>query len=189
MKLKPLFIAPWGFVTWLLFEVVVFMPLYLIGAIFFPVAYYFVPLTQGDSRLYPGKKCVNFASPLIDAWLGNWEDGLCPAWWQEAKGSDGLRAMWSWFLRNPVTNLRFMPVVSFKPDPSKVGHIGADVMPEDGQPGWFLAWHGLYAGFRWQTKSWGVWFGWKVHPEDAQGFKENDYRQWGVGTSAQIMRF
>lgn len=185
-KLQAVVMAIWGLVFFLVVDICIFMPLYILGAIAFQFVFLFADIEAGPySRLYEGKIITRFKNPFFDWWLGNYEDGLAPEWWQRERNGTA----YGWYLRNPVTNLRFAKFISTKPDPARVRFVGSDVMTDDGIPCHFLAWQGPFVGYRYQNTKWGVWFGWKVHPEDRFGLKENDYRRHGIGTACQFMRF
>ena len=170
--------ALWGLLSWLFVEVCVFLPLYLGGLVVVPLASRFAKRIQGVSVVTKGS-IVAWANPVLNAIYGNDEDGiLVPRY-----------TPWTWWVRNPVTNMRFWPVISTMPSQNTkwVGNVKA--IPPDGGPGWFLTWAGGYVGFRWQCASWGIWLGWKVNPRDARFVPEDDYRRWGIGTACQLLRF
>ena len=181
--LEAAIMALWGLIFFLLVEVCIFLPLYLVGL---PVAYCasrWAATKTVPSRLYPDRQILAYANPVLDWWVGNYEDGCAPVfdWWH---GSG-----FAWFLRNPVCNLRFAPLISTKPDPVNVHWIGSNAVPADGVPGCFLAWQGGFVGFLYQNTRWGVWLGWKINPREAFYIAKDDYRQWGIGTACQFMRF
>ncbi len=171
-------IAAWGLVSWLVVEVLIFLPLYIIGL---PLAWWAQDggrVIEVPSRLYPERTVRAYANPVLNWWIGNYEDGI------EPEGYTPFR----WFVRNPVCNLRFTPIISTLPSTATRWVGSVDAIPPDGAPGWFIAASGPYVGFRWQCRTWGVWLGWKLNPADARG-TPNDYRKFGIGTACQIMRF
>ena len=174
-----LVMALWGILAFLAVEVCVFLPLYIVGIPMAWCASRWVPMVPGPSRIFPERQILAYRWRWIDWWVGNYEDGAAPEGWTAFR----------WFLRNPVCNLRFTPIISTVPGPDtrRVGSV--DEIPPDGAPGWFLAWRGPYVGFRWQCRTWGVWLGWKVNPRDARFIAPDDYRRWGLGTACQVMRF
>ena len=178
-----LWAAPWGLASWLAVELLIFLPLFALGLILMPALLRFAPVVQVESRVNPGQQIEAFRWTWAQTLFGNWEDGLLPLWWSQQGGT-----RYGWFVRNPICNLRFWPIVSTLPSPSVrwIGNVAA--VPPDGTPGWFLAWQGLYVGFRWQCASWGVWLGWKLNPRDATVIP-TDYRVHGLGTACQFMRF
>jgi hypothetical protein len=179
---NALWAAPWGLASWLVVELIIFLPLFFLGLVLDP--FWWAPQGPGLSRINSGSVITVFRWTWAQTIWGNWEDGLLPPWWS----SDG-HGIYSWFVRNPVCNMRFWPVVSTLPKPS-VKWIGtANEVPANGIPGWFLAWQGPYVGFLWQCSTWGVWLGWKLNPRDAQPDAPKDYRSFGLGTACQIMRF
>jgi hypothetical protein len=170
--------ALWGLVTWLLVEVFVFLPLALAGL---PVAWLagrYAERVTYPSRVWDGLWVTGYKNATLNAWVGNYEDGIIQPGY----------APLAWFIRNPVSNLRFVPVVSTLPS-MKTSFVGSTTkVPVDGASGWFLAWANGYVGFRWQCATWGVWLGWKVIPNDAFG-PVSDYRKSGIGTACQLLIF
>lgn len=128
----PFLMALWGLITFALVEVCIFLPLYILGT---PVAYCasrWAPTKEVPSRLYPERTILAYRNAILDWWVGNYEDGCKPVfdWWH---GSG-----FQWFLRNPVTNLRFTPILSTLPSANTqwVGTLWE--VPMDKAPGWFL---------------------------------------------------
>jgi hypothetical protein len=175
----------WMLISWLAVEVFVFLPLFIVGAITFPVFYHYAPLHLVESRINEGQFVLAFQWAWLDEWLGNHEDGLLPNWWSKEQNG----TPYGWFIRNPVSNMRFWPYISTLPDPTKVQWIGSlDHIPSDNTKGWFLCWQGPYTGFYWQGASLGVWLGWATSPRDSRPDAPRDYRWFGLGTKAQIWR-
>ena len=104
----------WLAISFLAVEVFIFLPLYLVGLIVFPFAYHFAALKVKPSFINQGQYVIGFKNRILDEWLGNREDGLLPGWWQKEAGS-----AYGWFLRNPVSNMRFWPYISTFPNPEK----------------------------------------------------------------------
>lgn len=172
----------WLIVSFLVVELCVFMPLYLAGILVFPLAYRYAGKVYRESNINTGYWVLTFKNPILNEWLGNHEDGLLPSWWvQERDGS-----AYGWFLRNPICNMRFWPVVSTLPSKRTSWYGNLIGIPSDNRKGWFLAWQGPYTGFWWQGKARGCWFGWAVNPADFLG--TNDYRSHGLGLKSQIWR-
>lgn len=179
-----LWAVPWMLLSWLAVEVLVFLPLYLVGLAAFPIAWRWAPKTFTQSHVWADDRAIRTFSWLwLDEWLGNHEDGLLPFWWSNQGGT-----AYSWFLRNPVTNMRFWPIISTLPDTPRLRFCG-NVVEILESPGWFVCWQGPYVGFRWQCETLGIWIGWKVQPRDVGGIPAEDYRRFGIGTACQIMRF
>ena len=180
-----LWALPWMLATWTLVEVLVFLPLYVAGVVAFPLAWRFAPKTYTQSWIWSDDRVIRtFRWPWLDAWLGNHEDGLLPFWWSNQGGT-----AYSWFLRNPVSNMRFWPVTSFNADPARVRYCG-NVTEIVETPGWFVAWHGPYVGLRWiwADPFWGtkgLAIGWHLNPRDANGIPRGDVRRFGIGTVCQ----
>jgi hypothetical protein len=183
-KVNLLWVISWMLLSSLAAELLVFMPVYLLGLLVFWPLLWLCPRVQLESHVNAGEMVTAFKWTWVDELWGNFEDGLLPAWWAQKGGS-----MWTWYLRNPVCNMRFWPIVSTLPARS-VRYVGTVAnVPSDGVPGWFIAWQGGYAGVLWQCKRWGIWWGWKVNPRDAQVDAPHDYRYSGLGLAAQLMRF
>lgn len=186
-----LWALPWLVITVLVFQFCIFLPLFFLGLPALALALKTAPITLIQSNWWPKRdrfKCISFSWPWLNAWLGNYEDGLCPPWW-DAKRAD--KSDWSkrmlWFIRNPISNLRFWPITGTIPNPSRVKWIGDDRQAPDGVPCFYVAWQGPYVGLRWQGKSYGIWIGWKIKPEDRLGI--TSYRSLGVACASQILDF
>jgi hypothetical protein len=173
-------------ISYLLVEVFIFLPLYLLGLIAFPIAYRFAALKIEPSFINKGEYIIAFRNRVLNEWLGNREDGLLPGWWHK----DREGSAYDWFIRNPVCNMRFWPIVSTIPNPEKTGFVGSlDHVPDSAaETGWFFCWEGLYAGFLYQGKRFGCWFGWKTNPRDRRQDAPRDYRYYGLGTACQVWR-
>lgn len=131
------------------------------------------------------------------AWLwGNEEDGIGgPQWWDDRVSGDLTKQVFLWSAwRNPVNNLRYVPVLHPKPDVKRIKWIGNSLdcheslkaRREDGlgygKPFWLYAWQNAYAQF------WIIWpltkdrhfrlrIGWKVLPRDFLAGAVTDYRK------------
>lgn len=171
-----------GLLFYLAVEIFIFLPLYIIGLPVAWLAQRFAKTRTEPSRLYPDRTIVVYDNHLLNEWLGNHEDGIKPVfvWWPKEKTA------FQWFVRNPVCNMRFWPIVSTKPCPSKVRYLGIGEDIHAGTPGWFLCWQGPYAGFLYYATKWGIWIGFKIRPEDRNGLPPENYRNWGIGTVAQF---
>ena len=187
--MKPAFIALWGLVSWLAVELLVFTPLFLAGGLLLPVILRVCPIVQVPSTVNAGQMVEALGWRWANILWGNLEDGLSPVRWTTQCGTSAptWRTRLTWYFRNPVSNMRFWPWISTFPKASVMWIGTLDHIPDDGIPGWFLAWQGPYTGFRWQCCTWGLWIGWKLNPADRNGC--TDYRRFGLGTAAQLMRF
>ncbi len=176
--------AIWGLIAFLAVEVFIWLPLYLLGI----VAVWVADTTDAEtifirSNINQSRYVLSYRNRILNWWIGNYEDGIDPEfdWWP------GSHTRLDWFLRNPVCNLRFAPIISTLPDPAKLQWIGnVNEVPPTGTPGWFLAWQGFYVGFLWQNEKHGVWLGWALNPRDKQPDCPKDYRWSGLGIKAQI---
>jgi hypothetical protein len=168
-----LWAVPWMVVSALTVEAAVWLPLYLAGLVVVPLASRLADKTERPSKLY-SRLILCYKNRILDELWGNHEDGIAPDGW----------TVWRWFLRNPVTNLRFWPVISTKPA-SSTRWIGSPAI----EPGCrFIAWNGPYVGCRWEGSKLGFWLGWKVNPRDAVEIPTDDYRRWGIGIAMQVLR-
>lgn len=186
--------APWGTVSWLIVEFLVFMPIFILGLVIVPVLYFICPFAQAESRATFGEQITIFAWPWAQALFGDWGDGICPLWWIQRQQGEGATVATKWtlytyFLRNPIGNMCYLPIVSTLPSQNVRWCGTLNEVPADGIPGWFIAWQGEYVGFYYANTSWGIWLGWKLNPRDAEQNAPKDYRYAGLGTACQLMRF
>lgn len=176
----------WLIISFLFVEIVVFLPLFLLGLVVFPVAYHFAGIKVTESRVNKGQYILAFRNRVLNEWLGNHEDGLLPGWWQKERNGSA----YGWFLRNPVSNMRFWPYVSTLPSP-ETKWVGTLDRVEN-EPGWFFAWAGAYSGFCWNGKRLGLWVGWKINAIDRRigtlDAPPKDYRYYGLGLACMIWR-
>ena len=180
--IKAFLMLVWGSIAFVVVESLVFLPLYILGLPLAWAASRWAQRDTGFSVVTPSRAIITYKNKLLDWWVGNREDGIWPEYAREL----GL-SVFGWFIRNPVTNLRFTPVISTLPRPEKIRYVGSSSMPEDGVPVWFICWQDPYVGVLWQNESWGIWYGWKVKPEDRNGVP--GYRRCGIGIACQLMRF
>lgn len=125
------------------------------------------------------------------AWLwGNEENGITgPDWWHtQNAGKPEWRIAFVWSAwRNPVNNLRFVPLLNPVIVPDRIRFRGnADDPARKSAIGrkrveWSFTWQGIYAGLvvRWQiTATHHAQFraGWKFIPRDRFGVATDDYR-------------
>jgi len=175
----------WLGISFLAVEVFIFLPLYLVGLLAFPIAYHFASLTVKESYINTCQDVLGFKNRVLDEWLGNREDGLLPAWWQKERNGTA----YGWFLRNPVCNMRFWPYISTFPNSERMKWIGTiDHIGNANETGWFLCWQGLYTGFWYQGKYFGCWVGWKCSPRDRFPDAPRDYRYCGLGIACQLWK-
>ena len=187
---KLMVISVWGLLSFLLVQVFIFLPIYLLGLILLPALLQWAPIVQMESRLNAGQMVEMFKWTWANTLFGNLEDGLSPAWWttQCGKTEPSWSTRFTWFLRNPVNNMRFWPVISTKPQPEKVKHVGSSTILPAGVPCGFICWQGPYVGFRWQNTKRGIWLGWACNPSDVKGIP-NDWRAYGFSVVLQVMKF
>jgi hypothetical protein len=141
---------------WLL-RIAVFLPLAALGLVLVAaLAWGHVYRVRFSTRF--GRDVLRFPWPF---WLWNNDedsiDGLRggdPAqfWWAEETASYSIaRRIWAWAaVRNPVNNLRYVPVLNPTFRPERIRSIGMDHEMQDGEAGWYFAWQGLYSCIRWE---------------------------------------
>lgn len=184
MKKHLIWVIPTGIVFFLLVEVFIFLPLYILGLVLLPYCLWFGNWTIDERGLY------HLQNRVLDELFGNFEDGLNPLWWAKANpGKNGPYSAYLWFIRNPVTNMRHWPAISTLPKKTVMWVGNVDEVPDDKTPGWFIAWQGPYAGFFYQTERYRLWLGFKTNPRDARENAPHDYRYDGLGLASQFMRF
>jgi hypothetical protein len=109
-------------------------------------------------------------------WLwGNEEDGVTgPVWYFERTptwSSFKRTFMWS-AVRNPVNNLRFVPLLNPLVVAAKVNYRGntrdvneaGKLLPD--RFWWSYTWQDIYSGLRVSYKGWALYLGYKITPQD-----------------------
>ena len=182
-----LWAAPWLLLSWLTVELLVFLPLLILGLPASALALRYADVELRHSILPSKAPVLAYTNTILDVWLGNREDGVIAAWWRRDHPTwSDWRLGFTWFVRNPVTNLRYIPIIGLVPSPSHIRYMGADTEPEWSRPGWCLTWQGPHSGFVWQTSKFKLWIGWKLLPQDR--VRITGYRKYGVGPVAQLRR-
>lgn len=169
---------------WLL-RLAVFLPLAILGI---PLVY-LLAWAEWHAPRYSSrfKRIVlQWRTPWLLYLFSNQEDGIDglrggdpnQQWWADKTASaDTVWRIFEWSaMRNPVDNLRFVPLLNLRIDPAKVRFLGMDHEPAKGEGGWYFAWHGVYSCIRYETRSFRFWLGWKLKPEDSKGLPSNDAR-------------
>lgn len=197
-----------GFITYILFTLLISIPTIILGWILIPpMALFNKYTTKTETSIINGRHILNWKYKFMYIW-SNQEDGIMGA--EEYKDkSNFIRIVYWSALRNPSNNLRFIPYLSVKIEPTKVKYIGTkpirqattitDIsMPEiykyDDDRFTFISftWQGLYSNFRWQFKMfdrvWRFWLGWKIYPHDQLGISTSNYRYHGAGFATQFKR-
>jgi len=170
--------------TWAI-RLAVFLPLAVIGI---PLVYVLAHAGWCEPRLSKRfeRTTLQWRTPWLLGLWSNEEDGIDGLrggdpnqdWWAEkTKNLSPQMRIWKWAaLRNPVDNLRFVPILNPRIEPSKVHFVGLDHEPAEGEGGWYFAWQGLYSCIRYETKQFRIWLGWKIKPEDRLGLALDDPR-------------
>jgi hypothetical protein len=136
--------------------------------------------------------------PLI-AWLwNNAEDGVdglrggdpAQQWWADkTAGWSPQKRIFIWSaIRNPVDSLRWLPLLNPKLEPARVRFVGMDHEPAKGENGWYFAWIGIYSSIRVERRGWRFWLGWKIKPEDRNGFQPDDVRAIRCDFACQLKK-
>lgn len=183
-RIDAIWFIPIGIMFFLAVELFVFLPLFLLGLVVLPFLYWFASFDLDEKGL------LHFENPLLEELFGNFEDGINPPWWAaKHPDKDAPYSSYLWFIRNPVTNMRRWPIVSTLPKKSVKWFGNVDEIPQEGFPGWFIAWQGPYVGFFYQTTTYRIWLGWKISPRDSWTHPPRDYRYDGIGLAVQWIRF
>lgn len=179
--------------TWILF-IILLLILIAVGWILIPIAAlckaYAPEDTTSDDPNY------HFTWPFMYLW-DNYEDGIANNNYSHYTNMFMRIVSWS-ANRNPVNNLRVVPILTCMIDPDRVGFVGSfgdDSAPKDiidlydtHIPQWFFCWQGLYTDFYWQFNLNGhlyrFWIGWKIYPTDIYGV--TPYRIRGSGFGLQF---
>lgn len=187
--------------SWILFSILRTACI-LLGFFTIPVAVLFKAYKMRESKVYKGKIVRAFTWPFMWIW-GNEEEGI--GWYGEATWPIWRKILYSECVRNPANNLRFVPGLSVKIDPSKVKWIGSlgnkdDNLSEevvkkydsDAEVFWSLTWQGLYSNirvhFNYKGKRYRFWLGWKIYPQDIYGLPEWSHRKASAGFATQLKR-
>lgn len=202
----------WHWPIWILFTLFIYTPLIIIGWIVVPIATlckaYYIEIKSLDKKSSAQmKRTYHFKWPWMWLW-DNFEDGICAGLQYKDMGSNFKQIIyWSCF-RNPVNNLRIMPVVSCKLEPLKIGFRGSFISSDFDAfnevryayklaqvekydttiPQWFFAWQGLHGNWYWQFMFRGklkrFWIGWKIYPTTI--YKIPEYQKRGAGFGLQF---
>lgn len=179
---KKLWRLSYAIPSYFAFIFLIFIPLLLLGYILIPItalfgAYYWVIDEEKEDK-GEDPDVAHFTWKFMKLW-DNWEDGIANTTYKEYDSDFKQIIYWSCF-RNPVNNLRIMPLLSFKIDSDKVQYVGSKDLANlyDRKPPeveWFFAWHGFYSNIWIQFKMFGkvyrFWQGWKIFPQDIFGVK------------------
>ncbi len=176
-------------------RIVVFAIPAVVGFIVIPLL-----ICTGRYRMRPSK---HFDRSVLQfpwwAWpLSNQEDGVdglrggdpAQAWWAEkTQGWPDAKRIFVWAaIRNPVDNLRFVPLLNPRLVPAKVRFVGMDHEPAKGEGGWYFAYQGIYSCIRFETTTWRLWVGTKIKPTDRFGISDTDPRKIRCDFALQFKR-
>lgn len=180
---------------WIAYEVPV-IALTVLGWVVIPILAWRKAYSLKKSRHYD--RTVLAFNPRW-AWLwSNEEDGIdglrggdhAQNWWlaKTLNDSDFWRIVkWSAF-RNATANLRYLPILHPKIEPSRIRYLGMDHEPAKGEGGWYFCWQGIYSCLRFETKHWRFWWGWALKPSDRHGLALDDPRSIRARMLFQLKR-
>lgn len=196
-KYWPLVLVFWSIPTWVLAIAVRAVPWLLGLYVIWLEACWTV---RRRSKLYPDRIVTRFQSPLMWLW-DNEEDGCdglrggnpAQTWWMaQTLGWAVEKRIWRWSAwRNPVNNMRYVPIISPRIPPrgsSLIGCVGTGAEPPDGQAGWAFCWFGPYTGLYVKRASFWLWIGWKIRPSDRLGVDARDTRNPRYDFALQFKR-
>lgn len=198
---------------------IVALPMLVIGLIVIPIAAvcHAYRFEWDEAKYLKGEDPVvyHFTWKFMWPW-DNWEDGIANTMYWKAPNIYLQIIYWS-CLRNPINNLRLVPLLSCKIDPAKVKFVGSgvdsmkldvdsfDLVSEylayrdevinydsDEHDFWYYCWQGFYSNVRVHFSVLGrryrYWLGWKIYPHDIFGISQTDYRIKGAGMASQSKR-
>lgn len=177
---------------WTLF-ILVRTALMLVGHVLIPVAVLFKAYEVRPSKFYD-KQILSWTWKIMYLW-GNEEDGIggSPNYPFNGEMWSLNRKIWTWSaVRNPVNNLRFVPILSFKLNPEKIKWYGnqLNLHLHNTTEHYYFAHQGAYSCLliMYRSKSGELkrfWLGWKIRPS-AKINGVSPYQVPGVGFSTQI---
>lgn len=141
---------------------------------------------------------LQWRTPWLFWLFNNVEDGIdglrggdpAQQWWADrTQGWSDAKRIRTWAaFRNPVDNLRFVPLLNPRIKPEKVRFVGMDHEPAKGEGGWYFAWQEIYSCIRYETKHSRFWLGWKLKPQDLMGLAHDDPRAIRCDFACQLKR-
>lgn len=160
--------------------------LIILGWILVPIAVYRKAYkAELSTNTYGATRIIK---QFTDKWMwlwSNWEDGICEGFQYKTFDKEWKQIIWWSCLRNPVNNLRLVPVLSCMIDPSKIKSIGT--YDKDPVPHLYFCWHGMYSCLSWQFIALGklrrLWIGFKLYPTDVQGLGQSHRARGAVFTT------
>lgn len=178
----------------------------LIGFVLIPISLLFKCYTVRKSKFFD-KDITAWTLPFMYPW-GNEEDGILSGEEHKDK-SEKFRIFYWTAIRNPVNNLRFLPIFSFKKDTSNLKFIlklkdTGTILTEKGSEGFqilsdaeegkvsksfsYLCYSGLYANYRAEFSFLGkqrrFWIGHKLYP--SAKYRIPPYQKHGIGFGSQF---
>lgn len=173
--------------------------LYLAGLVLVPLAL----LCKAYLEQYTiFQKWVTLFTWSIMRPYNNLEDGLCPPEYELKYPNVWPRVrMLMWYLRNPVSGLRWTSYLSLLIKPANIKYVGSyGQAPADRHryelklPCWLYIWQGPYSGLWTQFympfsggSLWRFWIGWKIYASDIDA-TQFGYRAYGAGFAMQFKR-
>lgn len=163
-------LAIFGLPLWIA-RLLINLPLWLLGLVLIP--WQSASTEIRPSKYYPGRQLLQFKARWM--WIfGNEEDGIDGLrggdedqyWWAEQTHGDSDRVrIFKWAAqRNPINNLRYVPLLSPLFHPDRIEVAGGYI------------WQGPYARLVLDIGSQRYSIGWKFRPEDQHGIAATDTR-------------
>lgn len=168
--LAVLHIAIFGLPLWIA-RLLINLPLWFLGLVLIPWQSAYTEIRP--SKYYAGRNLPQFKARWM--WIfGNEEDGIdglrggdaAQFWWAKMTSADSVRMrIFKWSARrNPINNLRYVPLLSPRFHPDQIEFVGGYI------------WQGVYARLVLDFKGQRFSIGWKFRPEDQQGIAVTDTR-------------
>lgn len=161
------------------------IPLYLLGWVLVPLAAALKAYKFEDTISIYGESVrhCHFTWPFMYLW-DNWEDSALAGKQYKDFKNDFLQIVYWSCVRNPVNNLRTVPYLSCKIDPSKIRFKWFGEKPMS-----FFCWQFPYTVYYSESNIFKhrlrFWIGWKIQPSDKTR-TEFGYRSKGAGYTCQI---
>jgi hypothetical protein len=203
--LRAALIAPFIWAACFLFRII-----FIITGPFFVATALLCKAYYSEFNKYKGNNgdpVYIFSWKIMAPWQ-NYSDGFyCTTYFDY--GFFWTSMVWSCY-RNPTGGLRWAPIYSVKPEPTKVQYVGsyskADVQKYKNktEAHWWYCWQGFYSGllvqfnvktpsvslrpvqFKVKNTLLRLWLGHKLDPRDTEGVDPTDYRVDGAAFTSRI---
>jgi hypothetical protein len=163
------------------------LPIYVLGWVLVPLAVLFKAYEEREGKWH-------FTWPFMYIW-DNWEDGIAAGRQYYDAGPLWKQIIYWSCQRNPINNMRAVPIFSVKINPKKIKWVGGpyelaqqyDKPPRDVE--WFFCWQfpysNLWVQFRFLRKLLRLWVGWKLYPSD-ESRSDFGYRSRGADCGIRL---